>query len=323
MSSLTPEEEAVRQHGSKAAAARALGIAPTTLKDRLHQAQRPPRPPPDTPPEISPAKPVIRIKAVTTETALNGPIRKVVAIGDLHDNPTRDKERFKWIGRYISEARPDNVIQIGDWLSLDSLSAHEKPGSRGYYERPNYAEDLASAEETLYYLHQEFAIGEIPCTITFGNHEYRAYRVEESSPNLKGTCYLPIQQLFARHRWDYREYGEWAFFEGVGFTHIPFNAVGRDFRGEHVENQLGPRAVFSIVLGHTHKEVHKIFPKIGPSRRIEICNLGTAMPYGEIEHYAGLSMTGWSWGIKELRLQSGHIVGHKFISMEELAERFA
>jgi transposase-like protein len=57
MSSLTPEEEAVQIHGSKAAAARALGIAPTTLKDRLEAAQRPPRPtldPPDIPDELSP-----------------------------------------------------------------------------------------------------------------------------------------------------------------------------------------------------------------------------------------------------------------------------
>jgi hypothetical protein len=69
MSSLTPEEEAVERHkGNKAAAARFLGIAPTTLKGRLDAIKRPPRIEPP-PPSFSPSKPVIRVKAVTQETA--------------------------------------------------------------------------------------------------------------------------------------------------------------------------------------------------------------------------------------------------------------
>jgi hypothetical protein len=322
MSSLTPEEEAVERHkGNKAAAARFLGIAPTTLKGRLDAIKRPPRIEPP-PPSFSPSKPVIRVKAVTQETALEGPIRKVVAIGDLHQKPGRSHERFTWIGRFVADEKPDNVISIGDFATLDSLSSHDKPGSRQYHERPHFAADMEDLAEALDTYHREIGIGQVAHDITYGNHEFRAWRAEDASPNLKDTLVLPIEQSFARHRWRTHGYGEWLFLEGVGCTHVPFNSLGRDFRGEHVENQLGPRAVFSIIFGHVHKESHKIFPKIGPQRRIEICNLGTAMPHGEVEHYAGLSMTGWSWGVKVLRLQAGHIVGHSFVSMLELEQRF-
>jgi hypothetical protein len=323
MSSLTPEEEAVERHkGNKAAAARFLGIAPTTLKDRLEAAQRPPRiePPPPTP--FTESKPVIRVKAVTPETALEGPVRTVVAIGDIHQKPGRSRDRFKWMGRFVAEEKPDNVVQIGDFVTLDSLSQHDKPGSRGYYERPNYADDLDDLDASLSLYHREVGVGEISHDVTFGNHEYRAFRAEEASPNLTGSLLLPIEQTFARYRWRTHPYGQWLFLEGVGFVHVPFNALGRDFRGENVENQLGPRSVFSIVFGHVHKESHKTFPKIGPQRRIEICNLGTAMPHGEVEHYAGLSMTGWTWGVKTLKLQAGHIVGHSFVSMLDLEQRY-
>ena len=51
-------------------------------------------------------------------------IKKKVAlvIGDTHDAPKINKERFYWIGRQIKDYQPDYIVQIGDWSNFDSLA---------------------------------------------------------------------------------------------------------------------------------------------------------------------------------------------------------
>ncbi len=53
----------------------------------------------------------------------------VVIIADAHDCPGISKERFRWIGRYLADNKPDRLLSIGDFLSLDSLSKYATPGS--------------------------------------------------------------------------------------------------------------------------------------------------------------------------------------------------
>ena len=45
---------------------------------------------------------------------------KVLVIGDAHDGPSISKNRCLWIGKHIKKIKPNYVIQIGDFLSLDS-----------------------------------------------------------------------------------------------------------------------------------------------------------------------------------------------------------
>ena len=49
---------------------------------------------------------------------------KVMAIGDLHDDPHQTKERFTWLGEHLLATKPDYCISIGDWVTLDSLNTH-------------------------------------------------------------------------------------------------------------------------------------------------------------------------------------------------------
>ena len=268
-------------------------------------------------------KPRIRVRATTNETPPEGPSYKIVAIGDPHDRPGRDKERFRWMGRYIAEHQPDYVICIGDWASLDSLSTFDKPGSANDISKPSFPQDLDSLEESLSLFHSEFEFGSIPCILTEGNHEYRAQRAADADPKRMGDAMERVRQPFAQFRWKTLPYGEWFFLGGVGFTHVPHNAMGKDYRGKAPENQIGNDAVFSIVMGHTHKYQFRSFPKIGPCQRIEVMNLGTSLPWGVVEDYAGLSTTGWSYGIVEMTIQSGRIVSHAHVSMLDLQERYA
>ena len=49
---------------------------------------------------------------------------KILVIGDARDGPTIPKSRFLWMGKHIKKTKPDYVIQIGDFLSLDSCCWH-------------------------------------------------------------------------------------------------------------------------------------------------------------------------------------------------------
>jgi hypothetical protein len=46
------------------------------------------------------------------------------------------------------------------------------------------------------------------------------------------------------------------------------------------------------------------------------------MPYGEIERYNRMSMTGWSWGFFDLRIRNGLILSAKHYDMIEAEELY-
>jgi hypothetical protein len=306
-------------------ASHALGVPVRTLRDRV-KAARPFIP--DQAPEESaepvqpPSKPRIRVRAVTNETPPDGPIYRVVAIGDLHDSPGQRKDRFRWIGQHIAESKPDRVVQIGDWGTFDSMSMHDAPGSRRSNEKPAFTQDLESLEESIAALADGMGEYECPRDITFGNHEGRVWRAANGDPKRLGDAPLRVEQTFARWNWKSRLYGEYLFIGGVGFTHCPKNQIGKEYAGKRPENIIGNDLVFSLVYGHTHKRGFWTFPKIGPQQRVNICNLGSAMEHGHVEDYARLSTTGWSWGVYDLTIQAGVIISDKFTSMLELAQKY-
>jgi hypothetical protein len=306
-------------------AAHALGIPIRTLRDRVKAARPFVAQEPHSEPEAAPqpvSKPRIRVRAVTHETPPEGPIYRVVAIGDLHDDPRLDKGRFKWIGRHIAETKPDRVVQIGDWGNFDSMSMHDAPGSRNSIARPTFVQDLESLNESLATLHGDLGIGSVPCDITFGNHEHRCQRAADNDPVRLGDTMLRVEEIFSRYQWNYRPYGEYLFIGGTGFVHTPRNIMGKEYGGKRVENQVGNDALFSIIWGHSHRRGFWSFPKIGPQNGIDLCNLGSAMPQGYVANYAKLSTTGWSYGLYELTIQAGRILSDRFISMVELQAKY-
>lgn len=304
--------EAVEKKGSRNAAADALNISRGTIDKTLHLlGNRGIRVNPNQP--KLPLEPVsLKIKKETIT---------ICAIGDYHDCPGQDKSRIKWIARYVSDTNPDLVVQIGDFADWNSLSTHEKPGTIGYADKPAFVDDLDSAEEALSQF-RKIQEGGPPCHITYGNHEDRLERWDNSQPESKGLSFADRRGvLFKNYGWETYAYGQWLFIGGVGFTHVPHNLMGREYGGRTV-NSIANDAVFSIVFGHSHRRAEISAPKIGPAKSVEILNLGTAMPQGLVKYYAGKSMTGWAYGVWSLIIRDGHIVGHSYISMTDLEEQY-
>ncbi len=311
-------------------AAELLGIHRTTLKRWLDKERATvPRNPPGNPHGNPLEKPRYRVQALSRAHVDEGPITRIVAIGDHHDRPGRDKTRATHIGRYIAERRPDYVVSIGDWCNMDSLSSHELPGSQADAERPSFPDELDSLEESLAAFHRDFPIDSIPVYQTHGNHEFRTIRAANKQPKLNADMPMRLEQVFARYRWRTSPFGRCVTLADIDFVHCWLNKMGREVGGDNML-LMANKCVRSFVMGHTH--VNAVVPqtKYGhddgfPSergRKIVGINLGTSLPFGTVEKYTGLASTGWGYGIYDLRIRDGEILSAKHVDMLELEEDF-
>lgn len=319
-----------KEHGIKPAA-RQLEIAPSTLRASLETARK-------RGIEASAAmqetyipdlgtvedhKPRVRVRAYSPNASKDLPSRRVVVIGDTHWKPGMETDHMRWIGRYVAETRPDNVVHIGDALDCESCEFHSAAGSASQMNRPTFQDDIGSGEDALEAYHSEIGLGEIPHDITLGNHEYRVWRLEELAPNLAGTLTLQLEQLFARYRWKVTPYRHWVFMEGVGFSHVPHSIMGKPIGGRYPENTIGNQSTHSVVFGHSHRWNHVTIPKIGINNAITVTNVGSAMPYGYVPKYADGCTSGYSYGVADLILRGGKVESANLISHLELERRFA
>jgi hypothetical protein len=309
--------------GNKAAAARNLGLPLSTLKSRVEAAQL--RGLTGTAPV---EKPRIRVPARSVYQPIPDSFAEPVRVfvwGCAHDAPNiPDKSRFAHAGKLAAELRPDYIVDLGDSLDLDSLSTHAVPGSVDHAARPAFLTEMASLEEA----YGEFAAeapsaDDVPRYHLDGNHEYRADRFESLNPTTEGVYTLPLAQVFARTGFTTKKYREWLFLNGVGFTHCPVNSLGREYGGKTAENQVLNETTFSVVWSHIHRMHHARRSKIGVGNGLQSYNTGTFLPQGYIKRYAGLSQTGWSYGVSELTLRDGQIESARYWSTRELHERYS
>lgn len=253
---------------------------------------------------------------------------RMVAIGDYHDSPGQDKSRIKWIARFIESTNPDLVVQIGDYADFDSMSRHEKPGSTGYAELHPFVDDLESLEEVFYEYNKILPDGPLK-HVTLGNHEERCLRFDKDTPQNTGLGFADrLEQLMSRYKWKTTAYGQWLLISHsshphthLGAIHVPHTMMGREYGGKTTQTVCND-ATFSMIFGHSHRSEYRKAAKIGFANSVEVLSLGTSMPQGMIKRYAGKSVTGWAYGVWLLTVFDGHIVGHQYLSMDELQDRF-
>lgn len=309
--------------GNATAAAKALGLDRGTFRNRVAKGRDM-----GLQPHIKPPKPRIRVPArsvYTPEPSSFGKPVRVFVFGCSHDAPNiPDKSRFANAGRLAADLEPDYIVDLGDTLDMDSMSMHAKPGSQDDRDRPYFREEIVSliAAQNAFESTAPSA-GEIPRYHLHGNHEHRAWREEGRNPSAQGVFTTELDQVFARFSWTIKAFREWLYIEGVGFTHAPINMMGREFGGISACQTVAREATHSVVWSHTHRREFVERPKIGIGNAIQVYNVGSSMPAGYLKSYAGLSMTGWSYGFSELTLRDGQIESTRFWSVRELEERYS
>lgn len=308
-------------------AATRLGLDRGTFLSRLRAAKRwhgmepSAEPPPVTPASIE-RKPARIHTIVRAHSRPDAPVYRILAIGDAHDSPALpDKSRFRWMGRYAADIRPDYIVQIGDMFTFDSLSRHDPPGSLNQKLRPSFARDLESGEEALAAFAKD-APGDVQKHITLGNHDVRPLRYEAGQAEIEGQLWGPVQDLLARYNWRPHDEGAYFFIGGVAWLHSPRTIMNREYAGKTL-NAIANDSVVSTVKGHSHRGQLVHAPKLGPAGGVTIVDLGTCLPTGYVAQYAKVAMTAWTYGVWLITVSGGQIVGYHFTSMDELASRYA
>ena len=248
--------------------------------------------------------------------------KTVLAIGDIHDSPAIGKDRFYWVGKHANAIGCDEVVQIGDWATLDSLCSYVGNDTYSGRLKGTVETDFKSLEESHEYFERGLENHKCKKHITLGNHEDRIWSYQERNPEIYGMLSFRHEDILKSFKWGFTKFGEYHFVDGVGFIHIPLNIMGRPVGGINAEQTISNHTTHDIVCGHTHRFKFITSPKVGNKPRLSVCNLGCALPQFHVEDYAKHSQTGWSWGVTELVISNGMITDHAFISMTTLERKY-
>lgn len=186
---------------------------------------------------------------------------KILVIGDSHTAPGQDLRRIDALGKWILKNRPDVVVDIGDWASMDSISVH---GGRASMEGQRYAHDIETSVGARKRLmapvdrynarradgkHKQWKPRWISTT---GNHENRVHKVLEQDPQWIGSISLEDHKR-EEMGWETYPYMQPVIVEGVAFSHCFASGVmGRSLGGEHPATMVLNKMHMSCVFGHSH-----------------------------------------------------------------------
>lgn len=263
-------------------------------------------------------KPTYRVQQRKSDPKSN---KKILAIGDCHDGPSLpDKTRFFALGRFAKERGIDEIIQIGDFATCDSLNRFDGNDTLRGKEKPTFKQDMLSFQTAVRAFHQGLDGSDIKRHVTLGNHEDRIWSFTNRNPEIVDMLDELLFATLDDYGWSYSPYGEFYYVGDVGFTHTPMNMMGKPYGGMHAENQIARDALHDIVFGHTHKRLDKTYPKIGGN--ITVMNLGTSLPEGHIEEYAKHSVTGWSYGVYEIGIKDGTISERTWVPMDKMISEY-
>lgn len=242
-------------------------------------------------------------------------------IPDRHRDP-RHPHRLAWdtvIFRFGSDIKADVVVDLGDDLTLDSCSRHDKNDTLAGRYKPPIKADLDHQVEMCQAEERGRSSDWKPRKYKMrGNHNQRLFAYENQHPETEGSLTHQYLQTIAQFGWREYEFGEIAYLDGIGYTHAPFNGLGKPMGGKTATHRAGSMLTAPLVHGHTHAfEVHNA-AKLGLVDKITVVQAGCALPPGEVEHYAQHSPTGWSYGVLDMWVQDGEILDLSFKSLELL-----
>lgn len=188
-----------------------------------------------------------------------------VVIGDPHADPMFNNRRFKALGNFIAVNQPDNIVQLGDFMSLDSVSSHttKKPLLR---EGRRLSDDLACGQEAYDFMMKPVNdLNKIRSTHKKkkyqpnkiwhnGNHEDRVFRYIMEAPELLGVVNHNDILSLEKDGWDIKKYRQYSSYEGILFTHIPMcKRVNQPISGEYVARRAADAHSSTVIFGHTHR----------------------------------------------------------------------
>lgn len=187
-----------------------------------------------------------------------------LVIGDPHADPKHSNVRFEALGNFIVSTKPTNIVQMGDFLSLDSISEYNT-GKPLLSEGARLKEDIAHGLDAYNKMmdpmrkhneRQAQAGREVYYPSGYwlqGNHEDRSYKLIQSLPALEGIIDTSSMVGAEKEGWALVPYKRYAYINGVAFTHIPQNrGTNKPISGKYLTARAAEICSTTVVFGHRH-----------------------------------------------------------------------
>lgn len=241
-----------------------------------------------------------------------------------HAHPEVSNERFKWLGNYIYDAKPDFVFDLGDGADMPSLSVYDERYPKVHSSK-SYEKDIVCYNEAQELLRHKFKEQrrKKPYWVGFeGNHENRIKKAIAHDPRLEGNKHGLSFKHLNTSTW-FNEYHEYhnggpaiGTYCGVDFAHF-FTSGNSSYAigGINHAHSLIQKRHRSSVCGHSHKRDVKFDDSVPPKGLIALV---AGCFKGAEETWAGQSNAGWWKGVVHLSDLDNGMFTPTFISLNQL-----
>lgn len=248
--------------------------------------------------------------------------RTHLVINDRHAAPGEFAEHNDWIGKLISDLKPDVVIDNGDGADMPSLSSYDK-GTRSFQGR-TYRADIEAAVEANDRIWSKIRKKKkkLPRrVVTIGNHEHRITRAIELSPELDGA--IGFGDLDLEHY--YNDVVPYSGntpgiieIDGVYYAHYFISGVkGLPISGEHPGHALITKQNASCTAGHLHTLDFSRRTGVDGGTRLGLVS-GAASYFNPA--YAGVASNLWWRGVVIKRNVENGNYEPEFVTLERLRQ---
>jgi predicted MPP superfamily phosphohydrolase len=215
-----------------------------------------------------------------------------LVVPDAHVSPDQSLKRFELLNKLILDKQPDNIIFMGDFVTLESLSNWDL-NRAGIMEGRRYHEDVEAGRKALE-LTLKSVKGVYSPKIVFlmGNHEERLSRYVETKPELSDHLNIEVDLQLKYLGVDiiipYREYYT---INGVDFTHAPMNAANQACSGKFAIHRASEMTNNSLIFAHTHRKEGVNFYRHGADDIVQVMMCGAFFEHtdsyalGSLQHY--------------------------------------
>lgn len=251
-------------------------------------------------------------------------VEHIMIVPDRHRDPRHPHriECDRWIAKEGATRRPKYVVDLGDHMTFDSVSRHDKNHQARGRLKPSIKQDLDHMAESLLAFREGCGDWKPILKKARGNHEARLWMYENENPESVDSHTHQYNQLLLQFGWKEYDFGQIFYIGGCGFVHAPFNGMGKAMGGKTSSHRAGALLCTSLFHGHSHRFGVYTDSKLDPRGGVTVVECGCALPWGEVEDYATLSPLGWAWGIIFAKVANGVVLDLDFVSMKTLKDKW-
>lgn len=239
---------------------------------------------------------------------------KCVVIGDAHIDEKQNLERFTALRSKLDVEKPDYLIIIGDFLSMNCLSDWDR-NKRKKMEGLRYHLEIAAGKKALSMLGID---GTQPFIVIYieGNHEDRLTRYLDTDPTFEGMHSIVQDLELDKRKVKFVPYKVPYEINGVSFVHIPAAGNGKAIGNPNVCQKALRLFANSVVFGHTHTLDHAAEHRHGAPHLNQALCVGCFFEH--VDDYAKGSKTDYWRGIVDLTIYSPNRFDFSTTSMRQL-----